>query len=301
VGYAPTEKPCQGCLTPDDKLAKDVGVHNFIRGCLARKCAIHNGVPNCAYCSRYPCDWIEAHVGEITRESVSERIGESVPDDAYEKFIEPFQGKVHLDKIRESLSKDDIIETKPVEIPIKKIVEYPATLESVTLKPVYDILARLARTDFGLKHPDTVQGDETIKARRDVLFRLIWIAFQNGLLVEGKTLELDSVIYASNKKGRDPLTMLSRAELYFRMLKQLGIQTELVQLHDDWTTGLGYLRTHIPGSKDPAWKLVLSFEESIGGSVSLAAMKYFADELTDRYQKRAYTYFSKVDMRFFLS
>jgi hypothetical protein len=267
---------------------------------LARKCATFNGVPNCAYCSRYPCDWIEAHVGEITRETVAERIGETVPDDAYEKFIEPFQGKAHLDRIREGLSEDDIIEAKPVEVPTKKIVDYPESLESVTLKPAYAILTKLASTDFALKHPDTVQGAETIKARRDVLFRLLWIAFQNGSIVKGKTLELDSVSYSANKKGRDPLTMLSRAELYFRMLKQLGIKAKLIQLYDDWATGLGYLRTHIPGSEDPTWKLVFSFNEKIGGSISLAAMKYFADELSKRYQKRAYSNFSKVDMRSFL-
>ena len=300
VGYAPTEKPCHGCLTPDDKLAKDVGVHNFVRGCLARTCATHNSVPNCAYCSRYPCDWIEAHVGEITRETVSERIGEPVPDDAYESFIEPFQGKSHLDKIQANLSESDIVNAKPVAVPVKKIVDYPDSLESVTLQPVYNVLSNLASTSFGLKHPDTVSGAEIIKARRDVLFRLLWIAFQNGSLVGGKKLELNGATYAANKKGRDPLTMLSRAELYFRMLEQLGIHAELVQLHEDWTTGLGYLRTHIPGSEEPAWNLVISFDERIGGSVSLAAMKYYANELSDRFPKRAYTYFSKADMRFLL-
>ncbi|MFX1369105.1 MAG: DUF3795 domain-containing protein, partial [Promethearchaeota archaeon] len=175
VGYAPAVKPCQGCQTPDDKLAKDVGVHNFVRGCLARKCAIHNGVPNCAYCSRYPCDWIEARVGEISRELVSDRIGEPVPDDAYEIFIEPFQGKAHLDKIREGMSQDDIVEAKPVQAAMKKVVDYPESLESSTLKPAYDILVRLASTDFGLKHPDTFAGAETVKARREVIFRLLWI------------------------------------------------------------------------------------------------------------------------------
>ena len=125
VGFTPTAKPCQACQTPNEKLAKDVGVHNFVRGCLARECATYNEIQNCAYCSRYPCDWIEAHVGEISRESTSERLGEPVPDEAYEQFIEPFQGKAHLDVIRASLSPNDIVESKTVKIPVKKIVDYP--------------------------------------------------------------------------------------------------------------------------------------------------------------------------------
>ncbi|MFX1369384.1 MAG: hypothetical protein ACFFAY_12370, partial [Promethearchaeota archaeon] len=117
-------------------------------------------------------------------------------------------------------------------------------------------------------------------------------------LIGGKALELDGITYAANKKGRDPLTMLSRAKLYFGMLNQLGIKAELVQLYEDWTTGLGYLRTHIPGSEDPAWKLVMAFDKGIGGSAALSAMKLYADELAKRYQKRAYSNFSKADMTF---
>lgn len=112
VGFTPTAKPCMSCQTPNEKLAKDVGVHNFVRGCLARECATNNEIQNCAYCSRYPCDWIVAHIGEITRETVSERLGESVPDEAYERFIEPFQGKAHLDVIRAGLGSDDMLKRR---------------------------------------------------------------------------------------------------------------------------------------------------------------------------------------------
>jgi hypothetical protein len=304
VGFTPTAKPCQSCQTPNENLAKDVGVHNFVRGCLARECAVFNEIQNCAYCSRYPCDWIEAHIGEITRETVSERLGEPVPDGAYESFIEPFQGKAHLDLIRAGLNSDDIVEAKTVEIPVKKVVDYPegAKIRGIKLsdlKAAHSFLSTLASTRFGLKHPDTVAGAGIIKGRRDVLFRFLWTLIQNGEIRNGgKTLVLDGVTYAENKKGRDSLTTLSRANMYFKMLKDLGINAELIQLHDDWFTDMGFLRTHIPKTHEPAWELVVSFTDKIGGKSTLKALKAYVNELTREYEKRAYSRFSKVDMRF---
>jgi hypothetical protein len=304
VGFTPTAKPCQTCQTPNEKLAKDVGVHNFVRGCLARECATYNEIQNCAYCSRYPCDWIEAHIGEITRETVSERLGEPVPDEAYERFIEPFQGKAHLDVIRAGLSSDDIVEAKTVKIPVKRIVDYPETakiraVKAADLKAGYDFMSILAGTRFGLKHPDTVAGAGILKGRRDVLFRLFWTIIQNGELRDGgNNLVIDGVTYAENKKGRDPLTTLFRANMYFKMLRDLGIHAELIQLHDKWETSMGFLRTHVPKTHEPAWELVVSFDNKIGGKSTLKALKAYANELTKEYEKRAYSRFSKADMRF---
>jgi hypothetical protein len=304
VGFTPTAKPCQTCQTPNEKLAKDVGVHNFVRGCLARECATYNGIQNCAYCSRYPCDWIVAHIGEITRESTSERLGESVPDKAYEQFIKPFQGKAHLDVIRAGLSSDEIVESKTVKIPVKKIIDYPENakvrrIKQSDLKSAHDFLSTLASVRFGLKHPDTVAGAGILKSRRDVLFRLLWTLAQNGEIRDGgKKLVMDGVTYAENKKGRDPLTTLFRANMYFKILEALGIHAKLIQLHDKWTTDMGFLRTHVPKTHEPAWELVVSFADNIGGKTMLKALKAYANELTRKYEKRAYSRFSKADMRF---
>ncbi|MHA2005203.1 MAG: DUF3795 domain-containing protein [Candidatus Thorarchaeota archaeon] len=304
VGFTPTAKPCQSCQTPNENLAKDVGVHNFVRGCLARECATYNEIQNCAYCSRYPCDWIEAHIGEISRENTSERLGEPVPDWAYEQFIEPFQGKAHLDVIRASLGSDEIVESKTVKIPVKKLVEFPenakiSAIKQSDLRAAYDFMLTLATTRFGMKHPDTVTGAGMIKGRRDVLYRLLWTSIQNGVLRDGgKKLVMDGVTYAKNKKGRDPLTTLFRANLYFEMLKKLGIRAKLIQLHDAWTTDMGFLRSVIPKTHEPAWELVVSFTDKIGGKSMLKALKAYANELTREFEKRAYSRFSKADMRF---
>ena len=304
VGFTPTAKPCQSCQTPNEKLAKDVGVHNFVRGCLARECATQNGIQNCAYCSRYPCDWIEARVGEITRESVSERLGEPVPDKAHEQFIEPFQGKAHLDVIRASLNSDDVIESKTVEPPVKSVIDYPAKvriqgIRSSDLKAVHTFLSTLANATFGLNHPDTIAGAGIIKDRRDILWRLLWTIILNGEPRNGgKNLAMDGVTYAEHKKGRDPLTTQFRANMYFKMLGDLGIDAELIQLHDKWTTDMRFLRTHIPRTHKPAWELVVSFNDEIGGKSTLEALRAYVDRLTKEYEKRAFSRFAKADMRF---
>ena len=163
----------------------------------------------------------------------------------------------------------------------------------------HNFLSKLASTRFGLKHPDTIAGAGIIKGRRDVLFRLLWTIIQNGELRDGgKNLAVDGVTYSNNKKGRDPLTTLFRANMYFKMLGDLGIHAKLIQLHDDWTTDMGFLRSVVPKTHDPAWELMVSFSERIGGKSMLKALKAYVNELTREYEKRAYSRFSKADMRF---
>ncbi|MFW9889897.1 MAG: hypothetical protein ACFFER_17045, partial [Candidatus Thorarchaeota archaeon] len=113
-----------------------------------------------------------------------------------------------------------------------------------------------------------------------------------------KGFVIDGVTYAEHKKGRDPLTTQFRANMYFKMLADLGIDAELIQLHDKWTTDMGFLRTHIPKTHKPAWELVVSFTDGIGGKSAIKAFKAYVNELTREYKKRAYSRFSKGDMRF---
>ena len=101
AGYSPTKNPCHGCQTPTENLSKDVGFHNFLRGCSARKCAFHNDFRNCAYCSRYPCDKIKSLNVTINREAAEQRIGEPIPEDKYLAFVRIFEGMKNLDKVPE--------------------------------------------------------------------------------------------------------------------------------------------------------------------------------------------------------
>ena len=93
-------KPCSGCQTPTEELHKEVGVHNYLRGCAVRKCSLINAVETCAQCSRFPCQELKTRGQSYTREAVEKRLGEPVLKTDYILYLEPFQGLEHLMKIR---------------------------------------------------------------------------------------------------------------------------------------------------------------------------------------------------------
>ena len=144
VGYSPTKNPCHGCQTPTENLSKDVGVHNFLRGCSARKCAFYNEIRNCAHCSRYPCDKIESLNLSNSRKDAEERIGEPIPEDMYLAFVRIFEGMKNLDEIRSGLSSDQIQEVKTVQQKIPKVVPFPDVKKKYAMyKPLHDALTNI--------------------------------------------------------------------------------------------------------------------------------------------------------------
>ncbi|MFW9800644.1 MAG: hypothetical protein ACFFD9_09420, partial [Candidatus Thorarchaeota archaeon] len=60
---------------------------------------------------------------------------------------------------------------------------------------------------------------------------------------------------------------------------------------------LNWLRDRIPGTDESAWLLRASFDEALGGFESLKTLQDFAKTLESTYGKRAYSRFSKADMR----
>ena len=161
VGYSPTKNPCHGCQTPTENLSKDVGVHNFLRGCSARKCAFYNEIRNCAHCSRYPCDKIESLNLSNSRKDAEERIGEPIPEDMYLAFVRIFEGMKNLDEIRSGLSSDQIQEVKTVQQKIPKVVPFPDVKKKYAMyKPLHDALTNIITSELGLTDTDTMAVQE---------------------------------------------------------------------------------------------------------------------------------------------
>ncbi|MFQ5832525.1 MAG: DUF3795 domain-containing protein [Candidatus Thorarchaeota archaeon] len=304
VGYVPAKNPCHGCQTPDDKLAKNVGVHNFLRGCSARKCAFHCGVENCAYCSRYPCDKIEIMNASYTTESVEKRIGETLSNDKYEAYVKIFQGMKQLDKIRASLSADDLVSVKTVEIKTPRMTEFPKDLsvskkEMKAYRILHQTLTDLARSDLGLKDTDTIATQDVLKTRRAIIFRLLWILGLYGELDEtGASMNLGSIEIQTHKKGTKgmPNTEDSWMRL-FNIMGEAGIKCEIVPQTKELYSPLNWLRDRILGTEESAWLLRASFDEALGGFQSLKTLQESAKTLDSRYGKRAYSRFAKADMR----
>lgn len=296
VGYAIQDlKPCHGCQTPTEKLAKDVGVHNYLRGCPARKCALHNGIENCAYCSRFPCYQIESMNQLYNRETVEERLGEPVPEDAYEKYLEPFQGMRHLEKIRSELEDTEIVEMRPVTEKIVKTTPFPEGIEyddRDSYREIHSFITEAAASSLALSDVDTFAVSEQLKKRRKGLFRFLWVLGLYGA-VKGNEMVLDSISYFENKIGEMPST-LSSMHQYLDILQSFGLRGELVTLNEsDWLLPSGFLRTRARKSRDPVWKLRFTYRKP----GFFEHLKAYTETLYDKSQNRGLIQFRKADMR----
>lgn len=298
VGYVIQDlKPCHGCQTPTEELAKDVGVHNYLRGCPARKCAQHNGIKNCAYCSRFPCYQIKSMNQSYNRETVEARLGEPVPEDAYENYVEPFQGRRHLEQIRSELGDSEIVEMMPVKAKIVKTVLFPEGIEyddHGSYREIHSLITDVAASSLGLYDIDTFAVSEQLKKRRNGVFRFLWVLGLYGVVKENEMV-LDSISYFKNKMGEMPST-LSSMNQYLNILQSLRVEGELVTLNEsDWLLPSGFLRTRARKSSDPVWELLFTHKKS----GFFKDLKYYTEALYDKSQNRGLIKFRKADMRIF--
>ncbi|PNX52884.1 MAG: hypothetical protein BV458_07350 [Thermoplasmata archaeon M9B2D] len=304
VGYVPAKNPCQGCQTPDDKLAKNVGVHNFLRGCAARKCAFDNEIINCAYCSRYPCDQIDALNRGNRREEAEKRIGGPIPDDKYEAYVRVFEGKKTLDAVRSNLKPDEIQEVKTLELKPPRITPFPnitSKREELEYKTLHQVLSQIMNSKLGLKDADTLAGKELLDRRQNILNRLLWIAARYGEL-QGFHLSLDAITINTHKKGTSGFPTTESGWLrWLKIISEAGIKGKMEYANinkSDLISPIGWLRDRIPGTNDPAWWLKISFGDSLGGINTLRTLCSYASEIDERFGKQAYGRFKKADMRF---
>ena len=115
---------CEGCPVP----VEENPVRYFKQGCNVRKCAVFNGVENCAYCSAYPCqDLARLFVWTDEREERAARLDEPISEEDYLSFFEAFDHRKHLAEMRASLAPEDIVEMKEVSIR-PKLVDLPDDL-----------------------------------------------------------------------------------------------------------------------------------------------------------------------------
>ncbi|UCE09923.1 MAG: DUF3795 domain-containing protein [Candidatus Thorarchaeota archaeon] len=301
VGYSVTKNPCHGCQTPDNKLSRDVGVHNFVRGCPARKCAQLNQVRNCAYCSEYPCHEIEIMNEEITRESVAARIGEEVPDCAYQAYIEIFQGMAQLDPIRETLALEEIVQARFVERKTPKTVGFPGGVSigknrMVAFRTLHKMLTGIARSSFGLKDIETYAVGERLKKRRKSVQRFLWIVGRYGTIREEESdLLLNSLLYSELKKTAKELPSSESGIIgLLKIVKRHGVRGEIIPLIDNWKTPTGYLRDRA-GNK-PGWQIRVWLTKAAGDFEGLKALNDYAKLLTDEYGRRAFGRFCEANM-----
>lgn len=271
---------CDGCSIPDkDRKA-------YYLNCRVRKCAIFNGLENCAYCSAYPCQDVRT-IHSIqepgARKRIEDRIGYQIPQDDYLALIEPFEGIKHLDEIRKSLKTEDIVDIIPVT-KIPRIIPFPNNISLKsdligTYQKLHQILSKIATAE----NVSYARSIEAGKNRKELL-KLLWTFGLNGEINnEEKCLILSSDKYSEQKNT----SYSSRIQDYILILKKHDLNCELITTDNKrWQTPTGALRRE-------GWYLRLFSSKDIS---LLEALKNYSKLLEKEHGKNAFKYFSKADM-----
>lgn len=302
TGYTPTKNPCHGCQTPTENLSKHVGIHRYLRGCSIRKCALNNGIMNCAYCSRYPCDRIKMQNISNSRENAEKRIGESIPDDKYLAYIRVFEGRKTLDEIRKNLKPDQIQDVKTVDEKTSNVLAFPKiNKKHQKYKKLHDLLSVILNFKFGLSDTDTTASHEIVTVNISIMMRILWILASYGT-INGEVISVDSISIYIHKEGTSGFPHSEMAwKMWLDFLSKIGIKGKLKFVPIDkskLTTPTGALREKIPGSNDPSYYLDVTFSKKLGGIDTIKLLQSYAIELESKYGKKAFFKFMKADMSY---
>lgn len=296
LGHVPMKIPCLTCQTPDEEIPR--GWRLPPRSCLVRQCVDTIGVENCAYCSKFPCETLEATAGVWNREAFEEKHGAPIPEEDYIAFIKPFEGLIRLQAFRDTIKPSEIVEAAKMP-PLKtKIADFPENLpfpeeKVAAYRALHQTLANLKRSPLGLKDTDLLAQQQRLKKRTSYFMKFFWTLGSFGELrdKDGVHLFVNAKEYTDNQGSP---TMFFVKNVVFKVLSEFGVNCKLVMLEGveekDLTTPTGYLRSK-------GWQMVMAFDEKAGGAAALEALQTFSGKLGEKYGKKAFRYFSNVDMQ----
>ncbi len=298
LGYRPSKtfSNCVSCRTPDEEIPK--GARIPLKNCLIRKCVTRTGIPNCAYCSRFPCDHVKVQGVEWSREKIEAKHGKPISEEEYRTFVEPFEGLQHLLAIRKALKPEEIKEVATVPPRKVKIVPFPKHLpltgdELVGLRSLHQILTNINHSLLGLGDVDTLPTQTRLKNRIRNFLRFLWIFGRFGEFGEdgGVHLLVDAKSFIENRGSETGLGTWEFVETkLFKHLPEFGLQGALVELDRKWKTPTGALRKE-------GWQMKLVFSQEAGGLSTLRALQLYTRKLDVKYGTKAFKYFAEADMR----
>jgi hypothetical protein len=281
---------CEGCQISDEKWKV------YYLNCIVRKCAMENGIENCAYCSIYPCAEVKnLHItfAPDFKERTEMRLKKKIPNKDYLDFIECFEGIKHLNDIQKTLDKKNLVEFKKFRIK-SNLTPFPEKIKKkdrLIYKSLHTLLEKINGPVDGLSFAER----ESLKKKRPYMLGLLWTFGNYGKFIkdDDKFLTINSLEYAEGKNQ----CYYDRLINYFNILKSSGLKLKLIPLIDKgWVTPTGALRVKIGRKEEPIWIMRLSFDPSIGGKDGLIMLVEYSKELLSKYGQKAFKYFSKADM-----
>ncbi len=294
VGYKPVKyewEGCPGCLTPTEDLPKHP-FSNFLKKCRTRKCGTHNEVNNCAYCGNFPCANTVAS-DNFTKEKVSKKLGKPIDDETYNRYIKMFDSMTNLKKIHKDIPKNQIKNPKPISKK-RNITKLKGEFKNEDFGKVYEKLLEIVNSKLGIKGINTVSGFENYLLRNDMIWRLIWIFGLYGK-IEGNELNIDSITLYENRKPISLPNNEDQWKIYFDLLKQFGITTELeIKTNQLYTPG-GYMRVKIPKTDNPAYNVKMKLDPNLQEYKFFQILNEMLSKLQTKTGKRAFTHFKKLN------
>ncbi|MHA2034918.1 MAG: DUF3795 domain-containing protein [Promethearchaeota archaeon] len=119
-GWVYVQPYCDGCFASED-------LKPLWAGCHIRRCAIQNKVQYCGYCADFPCNRVTQLHDHM--KNLSERARLIGNEDDYNKFIEPFLGKIRSEQLHnEAIDQKLIIESPPVI----DAIDFPSNLNALS-------------------------------------------------------------------------------------------------------------------------------------------------------------------------
>jgi hypothetical protein len=285
---------CDGCQVADEKNKSKL--LRYMRTCPIRVCAFTNNIKTCAHCSEYrQCMYnLVIFYSGVDRKRIEKSLGAPISDKEYRDFVEAFEHRKHLKKIRASLKKEDI--KRPTIVSVRSNVapfqeKLRATKQqTIAYKKLYTILTNIARMTG-----KTYAQEAVLKKRRERFLKMLWAFGRDGQLkVKPQThLYLDGSTYLSQKITGHYETVMR----YFKTLTKYGVHSKIIpRVKKGWLTPMGWLRTKGKKEKQAPWYITVSFDQKAGGAVGLRILQTYVTKLNRRYGKRGLQHLIKAKM-----
>ncbi|MFA5450574.1 MAG: DUF3795 domain-containing protein [Dehalococcoidales bacterium] len=288
--FKPDIVKCEGCQSSAPWKARNLLPD---RACPIRACAVYNEVLTCAHCSLFPCaEYAKRVPGSELRRQREKAANSTFTDDEYQKYIEPFEGQVHLKELRSTLKLEELIPPKQFSVGVN-VTPFPI---NTNLTPEKEKAMRQLHLVLGniLSTKAANYVDQLLMERKKpYLWVLLWVMGLYGELRE-ENLVLESAahrdrIECSRLVRKRDNSLYEPIQDAVERLRKSGIQIEFK-----------------PSKRD--WMLTLGVDKSIGGSSIITALKSYVSNLVKKYGEPIYTgsynlkgeafkLFTRVDMR----
>lgn len=157
---------------------------------------------------------------------------------------------------------------------------------------MHSLLARIKESSLELTDTDTFAQQMRLKNRMPYFLRFLWIFGRFGEFKDenGAHLVVDAKTFLESRGKERTLGDWNFVEnVIIKVLQGFGVHNELVPLDAGWKTNRGGLRKK-------GWVLKISFGKAAGGIGSLRALQTYSLKLDEKYGKKAFKFFSNVDM-----